>query len=139
MNHPHFICSISEETVASIEGTFEKSTTHGADIRFHGVVRDLEKGRPIRGIEYSHYAEMALPELEKICVAMQSEFPGHLARIHHLIGFVAAGNASIIIRIQTPHSAEGFDISREYLRRIKETVPIWKKPIFTSETSSKQG
>lgn len=138
MNHPRFICSISPETVAGIEAAFEKSTTHGADLRFHGVVRDSEDDRPISGIEYSHYAEMALPELEKICAAMQSEFPGHLARIHHQVGFVAAGDASIIIRIQTKHSAEGFEISREYLARIKKTVPIWKKPIYTDETSKKQ-
>ena len=72
MNQPRFICSISPEAVTSVEETFEKSTTHGADLRFHGVVRNSEDDRPISGIEYSHYAEMALPELEKICVAMQS-------------------------------------------------------------------
>lgn len=139
MSQPNFTCSISLETVESVEATFAKSTIHGADIRFHGVVRDLEDDRPISGIEYTHYAEMAVSELEKICDAMQSEFPGHLAQIHHQIGFVAAGDASIIIRVQTAHSAEGFEISREYLRRIKTTVPIWKKPIFSDETSNRKG
>ena len=53
--------------------------------------------------------------------------PDHLALVHHKVGFVAAGEASILIRVQTAHSAEGFDLCREYLRRIKETVPIWKR------------
>ena len=50
-------------------------------------------------------------------------------------GTVAAGEASILIRVQTAHSAEGFEISREYLRRIKETVPIWKKPVFVDDAN----
>jgi len=73
---------------------------------------------------------MALNELQKIGEAMGREYPKHLAHIHHRLGFVLAGEPSIIIRIQTAHSAESFEISREYLKRIKQTVPIWKKPVF---------
>jgi len=130
MNPSHFICSISTETVEHVEAGFEKSTKHGADIRFHGAVRDLEDDRLIDGIEYTHYEGMALRELEKIGAEMQSEFSNHLAQIHHQIGFVGVGEPSIIIRIQTAHSAEAFEICREYLKRIKKTVPIWKKPVF---------
>ena len=65
--------------------------------------------------------------------AMGAEFPGHLALVHHVIGYVPAGEASIVIRVQTPHSAAAFEICREYLRRIKSTVPIWKKPVFVGE------
>lgn len=125
-----FFASISEESVSDVENRFESSVKHGADIRFHGAVRDLEDGRQISGIEYSFYEGMALAELNRIGEAMTSEYPEHLAFIHHKVGFVAAGEASIIIRVQTAHSAEGFDISREYLARIKKTVPIWKQPVF---------
>ncbi|MEM7601231.1 MAG: molybdenum cofactor biosynthesis protein MoaE [Verrucomicrobiota bacterium] len=125
-----FFASISEKSISEVESAFEPSTKHGADIRFHGTVRDSEDGREISGIDYSFYEGMALNELHRIGEAMVSEFPEHLAFVHHKVGFVAAGEASIIVRVQTAHSAEGFDISREYLRRIKETVPIWKKPVF---------
>lgn len=131
MKNPCFICSISEETIPAVEESLTPSTVHGADIRFHGVVRDREDGRPISGIEYSQYEKMALRELEKIGAAMTSEFPDHLAYIHHKVGFVAAGEASLLIRVQTPHSVEAFDRCREYLKRIKTTVPIWKKPVFS--------
>jgi len=130
MTITHFSCSISEETVEAVEKEFAPSRVHGSDLRFHGVVRDLEDGRRITGIDYSHYEKMALKELQKIGHSMVQNFPDHLAQIHHRLGFVPAGEASIIIRVQTAHSAEAFDISREYLKRIKQTVPIWKNPVF---------
>ncbi len=126
----NFICSISDETVAAVEARLDPSPVHGADLRFHGVVRDLEEDRKISGIDYSFYEAMAERELNRIGEAMISEFPEHRAVIHHQIGFVSVGVASILIRVQTAHSAEAFEICREYLKRIKTTVPIWKKPIF---------
>lgn len=136
MEQNRFIATISEQSIAQVEGSLSPSTTHGADLRFHGVVRDLEEGRPIRGIDYSFYEGMALRELNRIGEAMTEEHSDHLALVHHKVGFVAAGEASILIRVQTAHSAEGFQLCREYLRRIKETVPIWKKPVFEDESGS---
>ena len=129
----HFSSSLSEKLIDEVESTLNPSSTHGADLRFHGVVRDMEDGRKISGIDYSFYGDMALQELNRIGEAMGKEYPGHLALVHHRIGFVPAGEASILIRVQTAHSAEGFEVSREYLRRIKETVPIWKEAIFVGE------
>ncbi len=130
MASSHFTASISERPVAEVESALALSTIHGADLRFHGVVRDQEEGRLLAGIEYSHYEAMALKELCRIGEAMGSEFPGHLAFVHHVVGYVPAGMASILIRVQTIHSAEAFEICREYLKRIKTTVPIWKRAVF---------
>lgn len=132
MASPHFTASISERPVAEVEAALAPSTNHGADLRFHGVVRDTEEGRPLAAIEYSHYEAMALKELLRIGEAMGQEHPGHLALVHHVVGPVPAGVASILIRVQTPHSAEAFEICREYLRRIKTSVPIWKRPVFAA-------
>lgn len=133
MASPHFVYSISTRSVAEVEPCLQPSTEHGADLRFHGVVRDREEGRSLAGIDYSHYEAMALRELRRIGEAMGAEFPGHLALVHHVIGYVPAGVASILIRVQTAHSAAAFEICQEYLRRIKATVPIWKKPVFDGE------
>jgi len=133
MASPHFVYSVSTRSVAEVEAVLDPSTVHGADLRFHGVVRDREEGRPLAGIDYSHYEAMALKELHRIGEAMGAEFPAHLALVHHVIGYVPAGVASILIRVQTAHSAEAFEICREYLRRIKTKVPIWKKPVFEGE------
>ncbi len=133
MASPHFKYSVSNRPVAEVENTLDPSVSHGADLRFHGVVRDLEEGKKISGIAYSHYERMAEKELQKIGEIMSADFPGHLALIHHRVGFVAAGEASLFLRVQTRHSAEAFDLCREYLRRIKTTVPIWKQPVFEEE------
>lgn len=130
MASPHFTVSISKRRVSEVEAELDASSVHGADLRFHGVVRDREEGRPLAGIDYSHYESMSLNELQKIGDAMQEEHPGHLALVHHVVGYVPAGEASILIRVRTPHSAEAFALCQEYLRRIKATVPIWKRPVF---------
>ena len=135
MEKSHFISSISEMPIPEFETGLDPSTTHGADLRFHGVVRDREDGRVITGINYSAYRPMADNELQAVIDAMSTEHPDHRVAIHHRLGFVPAGEASILIRVQTAHSAEGFEISREYLRRIKETVPIWKKPVFVDDAN----
>jgi molybdopterin synthase catalytic subunit len=133
MASPHFVYSVSTRSVAEVEAGLEPSTLHGADLRFHGVVRDLEEGRPLAGIDYSHYEAMALKELQRIGEVMGAEHPGHLALVHHVVGYVPAGVASILIRVQTAHSAEAFELCREYLKRIKTTVPIWKRPVFRGD------
>lgn len=136
MASDHFVSSVSEQAVPEVEREWAAarvSTVHGADIRFHGVVRDLEEGREISGIDYTCYREMAEAELERIGAEMGEEFPEHLAEVHHRIGFVAAGEASLLIRVRTGHSAEAYAISREYLRRIKERVPVWKRAVFADE------
>ena len=134
MASPHFVYSVSTRAVSEVETGLPASMIHGADLRFHGVVRHQEDGRNILGIEYSHYEGMVINELQRIGEAMTTAFPHHLALVHHVIGFVPAGEASLLIRVQTPHSAEAFDIAREYLRRIKATVPIWKKPVFAVDS-----
>lgn len=102
----------------------------GADVCFLGRVRGTEDGRPIAGIEYTAYPEMALRELHSIAAAMQVEHGPHPLRVHHCTGFVAAGKPSILIATGARHSAEAFALCQEYLRRIKTSVPVWKRPVF---------
>lgn len=130
MEKSQFIASIGELPIPQFEASLAPSTIHGADLRFHGVVRDTEDGRPILGIDYSAYRPMADRELDTIVEAMAAEHPDHLVTIHHRVGYVPAGEASLLIRVQTAHSAAAFELCREYLRRIKATVPVWKRVVF---------
>ncbi len=102
----------------------------GADLAFLGRVRDSEDGRRITGIEYTAYSEMALRIMEEIAAAMQAEHGPHPVRIHHCTGFVPAGEPSLLIATGARHSAAAFALCAEYLRRIKSTVPVWKRPVF---------
>lgn len=102
----------------------------GAEVRFLGVVRGREAGEKISGIRYTAYAEMAERMLHEIVGAFQQSAGAHPVLVQHRLGFVAAGEASIVIALAQAHSAEAFDLLGAYLRRIKAEVPIWKHPVF---------
>lgn len=103
----------------------------GAETQFLGAVRCEEEGKPILGIEYSAYRPMADNELVALCERAQREHGAHRVEIRHRLGFVPAREPSIIIRVWTKHSALSFDLCRWYLKEIKTSVPIWKKPVFS--------
>ncbi|MCB1212265.1 MAG: molybdenum cofactor biosynthesis protein MoaE [Verrucomicrobiales bacterium] len=105
----------------------------GAEVQFLGVVRGVEDGKAIAGIDYSAYLPMAEKMLAEL-IARGAEVHGsHRVFIQHRLGFVAAEEPSIVIRVQTKHSAAAFDVCRWYLKEIKTSVPIWKNPVW-SET-----
>ncbi|MDA0812967.1 MAG: molybdenum cofactor biosynthesis protein MoaE [Verrucomicrobia bacterium] len=126
--------SLTEDPIPVVD-PFEDERL-GADLRFLGVVRGVEGGRKISGIRYSAYPEMAERTLRKIVDDFQNSVSPHPVIIVHRIGFVAAGEPSIVIALGQPHSAAAFDLLASYLRRIKEDVPIWKHPVFADETTN---
>ena len=102
----------------------------GAEVQFLGTVRGIEDGRPITGIDYSAYLPMAEKMLAELCARGTQDHGLLGVFIQHRLGFVAANDPSIIIRVKTKHSAEAFDLCRWYLKEIKTHVPIWKRPVF---------
>jgi molybdopterin synthase catalytic subunit len=108
----------------------------GALLEFFGVVRGTEDGRPISGIDYSCYQEMAEQTLEEIVLGGADQFPGnHGVLIVHRIGFVPAGVASLLIRVESPHSALALDALAYYLAEVKRLAPVWKEPQFIATDS----
>lgn len=107
----------------------------GAEVRFLGVVRGNEDGRAISGIDYSAYVPMAEKMLQELIESGRTEHGAHDIFIQHRLGFVAAEEPSIVIRVRTRHSAASFDLCRWYLQEIKTRVPIWKRPVFVEQTS----
>ena len=120
--------SLTEEPISEVDPFGD--ARNGADLRFLGVVRGTEGERQISGIRYSAYPRMALGKMNEIVDAFQQSAGAHPVCIVHRIGFVAAGEASIVIAIGQPHSAEAFSLLADYLRSIKQEVPIWKHPVF---------
>jgi molybdopterin synthase catalytic subunit len=133
-----FTVSISPDPVEVAERAWGVDRDLGADLRFLGIVRDREDGKLILGIDYTHYPGLAEKTLAEICHGLLEKGPAHRALIHHRVGFVEAGTASLVIRVRTPHSAAAFDLAREYLRRIKETVPVWKRAVPASGEAGRE-
>lgn len=123
-----YLVALSPEPISATPSVFDDG--EGAECQFLGTVRGEEEGRAITGIEYSAYRPMADRELEALCERGQREQGPHRVEIRHRLGFVANCEPSIVIRVKTKHSALSFDLCRWYLKEIKTSVPIWKKPVF---------
>ena len=102
----------------------------GAEVQFLGIVRGEEDGRLIRGIDYTAYLPMAEKMLRELTDRGARDHGPHRVFIQHRLGFVSNEEPSIIIRVQTRHSAGAFDICRWYLKEITTSVPIWKRAVF---------
>ena len=124
-----FHCLISDDPIVTSAAIFADG--EGAECQFLGTVRGEEDGREITGIEYSAYQAMAEAELRKLCERAQSEHGPHRVEIQHRLGFVPAREPSIVIRVKTKHSGLSFDVCRWYLKEIKTSVPVWKKPVWS--------
>ena len=92
---------------------------------FAGVVRDSEAGTPVSAIGYEAYEPLAIKELARIALAAERAHAAAV-EVHHRLGKVPAGEASVLVAAAAAHRAEAFAACREVIDRLKETVPIWK-------------
>ena len=112
---------------------FAFAEEEGAEAQFIGAVRRSESGAALSGIDYTAYLPMAKKMLAEVAATALEQHGKHRVFIQHRLGFVAVGDASILIRVWSKHSAQAFDLCRWYLKEIKTRVPIWKNPILALE------
>ena len=120
-------------TEAPLKAPKRNATDVGALVDFWGVVRKLEDGREIEGIEYEAHREMAEHQLRRIAEQAAENFGLRVVLIHHRIGFIAVGEPSLFLRVTSLHREEAFRASQWIVNELKKKVPIWKKPRFTTE------
>jgi molybdopterin synthase catalytic subunit len=98
----------------------------GAVVEFHGIVRPLEDGKPIAGIDYECFREMAEHQLQ-ILAKMHVAFReiSELLCVHR-IGYVPAGETALYIRMASLHRSESLQAMSEFILDVKRLVPIWK-------------
>src|SRR5690242_6998619 len=94
----------------------------GAIVDFFGVVRKLEGDREIEGIQYDAHAKMAEHQLRVIGDAAGGRFDLKEVVLHHRIGFVPAGEASLFLRVAASHRTAAFDASKWIVDELKKKV-----------------
>lgn len=109
----------------------------GAVVDFRGVVRALENGEEISGIDYEAHATMAEHQLRLIAETAIEKFRLTKVLLHHRTGFVAAGEASLFLRVASSHRAAAFEASRWIVDELKQKAPIWKRPVFLKAVAAK--
>ncbi len=102
----------------------------GAVCTFLGVVRATHKGRKVRYLEYEAFEPLAVKALERIASEAAEVWPGVRLAIHHRVGHLQVGEASVAIAAAAPHRAESFQACRYAIERIKQIAPIWKHEFF---------
>jgi molybdopterin synthase catalytic subunit len=102
----------------------------GAVATFLGLVRDHNLGKRVLHLEYEAYEPLALRGLDLIVAEAKERWPSVRLAIHHRIGRMEIGEASVIIAAASPHRADAFAASRYAIERIKQIVPIWKHEYF---------
>ena len=105
----------------------------GGVVDFWGVVRVLEDGREISGIEYEAHQAMAQHQLEVIANRARADFNLEEIILRHRIGFVAAGEASLFLRVTSAHRTAAFEASQWIVAELKQRAPIWKRPLFVRQ------
>ena len=106
------------------------SAGDGAVASFTGIVRDKNLGRRVLHLEYEAYEVLAMKALQQIVTEASEAWPGTRLAVHHRIGRLEIGEASIVIAAASPHRAHAFAACRYTIERVKQIVPIWKHEHF---------
>src|SRR5437867_12812328 len=83
----------------------------GATFDFWGMVRRLEDGREMEGIEYEAHREMAEHQLRQIAEQAAEKFRFRVVIIHHPIGYIAVEEPSLFLRVTSLQRVEAFRVS----------------------------
>ena len=103
----------------------------GGTVVFIGTVRDHTAGREVVRLEFEAYAPMAIREMQKIAEQATERWQALAIALHHRVGILEIGEIPVIVAVATPHREAAFEACKFCIDTLKETVPIWKKEIFT--------
>jgi molybdopterin synthase catalytic subunit len=102
----------------------------GAIATFVGTVRRSSRGRDVLYLEYEAFEEMAEPMLAQLAGELTAKHGLCKVAIHHRVGRVEIGEASVVIAVSATHRAAALDACREAIDTLKTTVPLWKKEVY---------
>jgi len=102
----------------------------GAVVTFLGLVRNHNVGRRVRYLEYEAYEPLALKAFDRIAAEIGERWPSARLALHHRIGRLEVGEASIAIVVRSPHRGDAYAACRYTIERVKQIAPIWKREFF---------
>jgi molybdopterin synthase catalytic subunit len=120
---------VVEDLVSAVLGRSE-SGHDGAIVTFVGLVRNHNLGRRVERLEYEAYEPLALKSFERISHEIRDRWPDVQLALHHRIGRIEIGEASVAIASASPHRGHAFSACRWAIERVKQIAPIWKREFF---------
>jgi MoaE-MoaD fusion protein len=102
----------------------------GAIATFTGTVRHRSRDREVLHLDYDAYAEMAEDVLGEIATALGKRYAVTAIAIHHRVGRVEIGEASVVVAVSAAHRHDALAACRDAIDELKEHVPLWKKEVY---------
>jgi len=102
----------------------------GAIATFTGTVRRQSRGREVTQLEYEAYAEMAEDVMAQLAHDLQERYELSAVAIHHRVGTLGIGEASVVIAVSAPHRQDALAACKDAIDTLKQTVPLWKKEVY---------
>jgi molybdopterin synthase catalytic subunit len=118
------------ELDALVKAVDDGAGTHGAVVTFLGLVRNHNVGRRVHYLEYEAFEPLALKAFDRIAAEVTERWPGARLALHHRIGRLELGEASVAIAAASAHRRDGFAACRYTIERVKQIAPIWKREYF---------
>jgi MoaE-MoaD fusion protein len=102
----------------------------GAIATFSGTARRQSRGRVVEYLDYEAYEGMAEEMMAKLAHSLRSRYDLQGIAIHHRVGRVELGEASVVIAVSAAHRAEALAACKDAIDILKSDVPLWKKEVY---------
>jgi MoaE-MoaD fusion protein len=102
----------------------------GAIATFVGTTRIESRGRTVHHLEYEAYEGMAEKVMAEIAASLKQRYDLCEVAIHHRVGRVEIGDASVAIAVSAPHRQDALAACKDAIDTLKEQVPLWKKEVY---------
>ena len=102
----------------------------GAIATFLGTVRNRSRERDVLYLEYEAYEGMAEETMAELARTLAEAHELLAVAIHHRVGRVEIGEASVAIAVSSRHRAAALAACKEAIDTLKQTVPLWKKEVY---------
>jgi molybdopterin synthase catalytic subunit len=107
--------------------SFVGSPAAGAVVLFTGTVRNSSDDRPVQGLTYEAYAELAESQLQGLAAAICERWPVTAVWLEHRTGDLAISEPAVVVAVSAPHRGEAFEAARWGIDELKATAAIWKQ------------
>jgi molybdopterin synthase catalytic subunit len=121
---------VLDALIAAVTARGDAGGSDGAVAAFLGLVRNHNVGRKVWYLEYEAYEPLANRAFERIAGEVADRWPDTQMALHHRIGRIEIGDASVAIAAASPHRGHAFEACRFVIERVKQIAPIWKREFF---------
>lgn len=102
----------------------------GAQVFFTGAVRNHNKGKTVRYLDYEAYTPMALREMQRIAERAVTRFNLVKLALHHRTGELQIGDLAVVVAVSAHHRGSAFEACAYVIDELKKDVPIWKREVY---------